>query len=184
MIKILHSADWHLDAPLSLRDPAQGQILREHMMRIPGKIAALCKEHDCDMMLLSGDLFDGSYAADTLRTVQNALEDAAVPVFISPGNHDFIGPDSPWLTERWPANVHIFKHPVVESFTLSELDCCVYGAGYISMDCGALLEDFTAKHTTTHSVAVLHGDPTQVRSPLWRSLFPIWRTGKNSPLVS
>ena len=44
MIKILHSADWHLDAPMLMRDPAQTRFLREALAQIPGKIAALCKK--------------------------------------------------------------------------------------------------------------------------------------------
>jgi len=117
------------------------------------------------MMLLSGDLFDGACGADTVRIVRTALENAGVPVFISPGNHDFVGPDSPWLTESWPENVHIFTHPAMESVDVPHLNCCVYGAGFISMDCGSLLSDFSPTHTEKYAVGVLHGDPTQVNSP-------------------
>lgn len=165
MIKILHSADWHLDAPMLFRDPEQTRLLRSASSQIPQRIATLCREENCDMMLLSGDLFDGPYAADTLRTLQNALEEAAVPVFISPGNHDFVGAESPWLSQLFPGNVHIFTHPVIESVSLEALDCRVYGAGFTSMDCAGLLADFTPKHTERYAVGVLHGDPTQVSSP-------------------
>lgn len=165
MIKILHSADWHLDAPMLFRDPEQTRLLRSAMSQIPQRIATLCREEKCDMMLLSGDLFDGPYAADTLRTLQNALEEAAVPVFISPGNHDFVGVESPWLSQLFPGNVHIFTHPVIESVSLEALDCRVYGAGFTGMDCAGLLADFTPKHTERYAVGVLHGDPTQVSSP-------------------
>ena len=165
MIKILHSADWHLDSPLLFRTPEQTEALRSALGQVPHKVAALCREHQCDLLLLSGDLFDGPYAADTLRTVQNALEEASVPVFISPGNHDYIGADSPWLSEKFPKNVHIFTHPVLESVSLPELDCRVYGAGFTDMNCGGLLADFNPEHTERYAVAVLHGDPTQVNSP-------------------
>ena len=165
MIKILHSADWHLDSPLMLRSPEQAALLQKALQRVPEQVAALCRQHGCDMMLLSGDLFDGPYAADTLQLVRNALEEATVPVFIAPGNHDFIGFDSPWLAESWPGNVHIFTHPMVEAIQLEELDCCVYGAGYTQMDCAGLLADHSPIHTTRYAVGVLHGDPTQRSSP-------------------
>ncbi len=165
MIKILHSADWHLDSPLLFRDPEQAALLRSHMQQIPERITAICKQEQCDMMLLSGDLFDGPYAADTLQAVKNALEQAGVPVFISPGNHDHIGPESPWLSEQWPENVHIFTHPVMESVDLPELDCCVYGAGFTDIDCPGLLADHTPLHEQRYAVGVLHGDPTQISSP-------------------
>ncbi len=165
MIKILHSADWHLDSPLLFRSPEQSRHLRQALSQIPGKIAALCQEHNCDMMLLAGDLFDGAYATDTLQSLRNALEEVSVPVFITPGNHDHIGPDSPWLSEVWPDNVHIFTHPAMESVALPDLDCRVYGAGFTGMDCPGLLADFSPKHTERYAIGILHGDPTQVNSP-------------------
>ena len=86
-------------------------------------------------------------------------------MFISPGNHDFVAPGSPWLTESWPENVHIFTHPAMELVDVKGLDCCVYGAGYTSMDCPGLLQDFSPTHTEKYAVGVLHGDPTQIASP-------------------
>jgi len=164
MIKILHSADWHLDSPLQQRGD-QADKLRNAQQKIPGKLAAICKEKACDLVLLSGDLFDGAYAADTCRTVKQALEQMEVPVFITPGNHDYIGQDSPWLQESWPENVHIFTHPVIESVALPQLNCRIYGAGYISMDCPGLLEGFSAEQEEAYAIGILHADPTQVSSP-------------------
>ena len=86
MIKILHSGDWHLDAPLQGRTAAQAEILRRELLKIPGKIAEVCREEGCDLVLLSGDLFDGAYTPNTYRTVYDALEKMGVPVFIS-GHH-------------------------------------------------------------------------------------------------
>lgn len=165
MIKILHSADWHLDSPLLFRTPEQSRYLREAMLQIPALIVSICKENNCDMMLLSGDLFDTAYTMGSLNVLRNALQDADVPVFISPGNHDYVGAESPWLTERWPENVHIFTRPVMESVAIESLDCRVYGAGFTGIDCPGLLKDFTVSQTERYAVAVLHGDPTQVKSP-------------------
>ena len=116
-------------------------------------------------MLLSGDLFDGPWTQESYRALYRALEDAAVPVFISPGNHDFLSGGSPYLTEKWPENVHIFTRPEIESVVLPELDCRIYGAGYRSMDCQPLLENFQVRGEERYHIAVLHGDPTQVTSP-------------------
>ena len=116
------------------------------------------------MMLLAGDLFDGAYATDTLRELKRALQEAAVPVFITPGNHDYIGEESPWLSEVWPENVHIFTHPALESVYLEELDCRVYGAGFTSMDCAGLLGDLNADLSQKYTVGILHGDPTAASS--------------------
>lgn len=160
MIKILHSADWHMDSPL-LADTS----LRRSLLEIPGKIARLCKAHGCDILFLAGDLFDGPYSADSLQALKSALQEVSVPVFITPGNHDFVGASSPWLTEIWPENVHVFTRPAVESVTLDRLNCRVYGAAFTSMDCPGLLEGFTANEEETYALGIFHGDPTQVNSP-------------------
>ena len=97
--------------------------------------------------------------------LRQTLERLEIPVFIAPGNHDYIGPDSPWLSVAWPKNVHIFTHPVMESVMLPELDCCVYGAGFTSIDCPGLLENFASTQAARYALGVLHGDPTQINSP-------------------
>lgn len=164
-MKILHSADWHLDAPFSGRTAEQARYLKAALLRVPGMLAELCRRENCDLVLLSGDLFDGSWSRDGYQALYAALEEMAVPVFISPGNHDFITHESPYLMEKWPENVHIFTRPEMESVALAELDCRVYGAGYRSMDCDALLEGFKAEGEEKFHLAVLHGDPTQAGSP-------------------
>lgn len=162
MIKILHSGDWHLDSPMQGRTAEQTGVLRAELAKIPGKLADLCKEENCDLVLLSGDLFDGTYTRDSYRTVYDALQRMAVPVFISPGNHDFISPESPYEKELWPENVHIFKKQQIEWVDVPALSLRVYGAGFQGMDCPGLLEGFQAEG---NAVGVFHGDPTQLHSP-------------------
>lgn len=164
-MKILHSADLHLDTPFTGRSETQAKHLRQALLSVPEKLAALCRREGCDLMLLSGDLFDGPWTQESLRALCHALEEAEVPVFISPGNHDFCVPDSPYLTEKWPDNVHIFTNPFIESVTLPSLDCRIYGAGFRSMDCESLLNDFRLEGAQKHHIAVLHGDPTMANSP-------------------
>lgn len=155
-MKILHSADWHLDAPL------QGyEELKEALLSVPARVAELCHKEGCDLVLLSGDLFDGAYTQKSYRAVFDALSEVKVPVFISPGNHDFITPESPYIREIWPENVHIFKNPAMEKVALPGVT--VWGAGYTSMDCPALLNGFTADGEGLQ-IGVLHGDATP-RSP-------------------
>ena len=163
-MKILHSADWHLCSPLQGRSEVQTQLLRKNLLQIPGKVAALCRAEGCDMMLLAGDLFDGPFDADTFRILCDALEEAAVPVFITPGNHDFADMRSPWLTQKFPENVHIFTRPVIEAVDVPSLNCRVYGAGFTAMDCPALLDNFCADADKL-AIGILHGDPTVAASP-------------------
>lgn len=163
-LKLLHSADWHLGSPLRSLEPELRERLRQAQRRLPGEVAKLVREHHCDLVLLSGDLLEGNPGKEWIRLLSDAFRDMAVPVMISPGNHDFCCPGSPWLEEVWPENVHIFTGSL-ESVVIPELDCRVYGAGYSSMDCPPLLEGFRAEGDERHCVAVLHGDPLVKNSP-------------------
>ena len=165
MIKILHSADWHLDSPLVGFSDRQRESLRRNLLALPGKIAQICKTENCDLVLLAGDLFDGNPTQDSISAVKNALQEMAVPVFITPGNHDFSGAASPYLTQIWPENVHIFTQPVMESVVLPALSCKIYGAGYTAMDCPGLLDGFTAQGDEKYHIGILHADPAAADSP-------------------
>lgn len=161
MIKILHTADWHLGAPMQ----GHGEELRQALSAVPGQILEVLKQENCDLVLVSGDVFDGAYTPHTYQTVYDTLKAMEVPVFITPGNHDFCSPDSPWNKELWPENVHIFRSQSVESKALPELDCRIYGAGFGAMDSPSLLEGFCARQTEKYAIGIFHGDTTQVNSP-------------------
>ncbi len=163
-MKILHSADWHLDAPMSGKSEEQARFLRQELSKIPEKIANIAKQENCDLILLAGDLFDGAYTQDSYKKVYEALKNVEIPVFITPGNHDFCQPSSPYVAEAWPDNVHIFKHPVMEAVQLPALECTVYGAGYEAMDCPALLDNFQAEGNSKWKIGILHGDATSTSS--------------------
>lgn len=164
-MKLLHTADWHLDSPFQGFSPEQAACLRSAARSLPEQAAALCRREHCDLLLLSGDVFDGPPAKATVRLVKEALESASVPVCIAPGNHDFVTASGPWLTEPWPENVHIFTEPVITSVSFPELDCRVYGAGYRSMDCPPLLQGFHASCAEKYPIGILHADPTAGASP-------------------
>lgn len=163
-LKILHSADWHLDSPFSGYSRERQDFLRREQRGLPEKIAALCKAETCDLMLLSGDIFDGKASRESQELLKTALEDCAVPVLIAPGNHDHWGPGSPWLEKCWPENVTVFTD-TLDSVAIPGLDCRVWGAGYRSMDCPALLEGFRAGGRERYQLAVLHADPLSSHSP-------------------
>ena len=57
-LKLLHSADWHLGTPFRSLPEAQRERLHRLQLELPGRIAALCRREQCDLVLLAGDLFD------------------------------------------------------------------------------------------------------------------------------
>lgn len=165
MIKILHSADWHLDAPMRSLPEEQAKWLRRLRLQLPRRISQLCRSEGCDLMLLSGDLFDGPYTPESVDAVRRALADAEVPVFIAPGNHDYFWEKSPWARESWPENVVIFQNDKLESQVLEGLSCRVYGGAFTGPESEGLLGGFRAEGSERYAVAVLHGDPTSADSP-------------------
>ncbi len=164
-MKILHAADLHLDTPFTGRPEADVRYLKKALLAMPEKIVRLCKQQGCDLLLLAGDLFDGPASRESIDALKAALTEADIPVFISPGNHDFCSPDSPYMREVWPENVHIFTKSDITSAVVPNLDCRIYGAGFESMDCPALLENFRAEGNERYHIGLLHGDPMQKTSP-------------------
>lgn len=164
-MKILHSADWHLDAPMTGYSEEQTARLRRELRKIPDKVVTLCRAEGCDLLILAGDLFDGPHTRESLTAVRTALASAGVPVIITPGNHDFCAQTSPYLTEDWPGNVHIFTESNITALSLPELDCRIYGAGYQSMDCPGLLKNFRAEGSERWHIGVLHGEANTPSSP-------------------
>lgn len=162
-LKILHSADWHLDSAFQGFSDARRDYLKRELLQVPEKIADLCRKENCDLVLLAGDLFDGPCTRESVDVLYRALERCGVPVVIAPGNHDYLSPSSPWLAERWPPNAHIFLGEL-GSITLPELGCRIYGAGYRSMDCPGLLEGFCAMGEEKYQIGLLHADPMQIHS--------------------
>ena len=165
MITVLHTADWHIDAPLRNFTEPQRRELRNAMLNLPGQIADLCLREDCDLCLLSGDIFDGPWTREGYEAVYRALKRMEIPVFIAPGNHDPYREDSIWVRESWPENVYLFRSPELTSYTIEELDCRVYGAAFTAAEAPALLEGFQAQCTERHALLLLHGDPTNPNSP-------------------
>ena len=166
MIKFLHAADLHLDAPFAALSPEQAAERRREQRAFLTELAEAANTHDCDLVLLAGDLFDSAGASDeTLLALQRTLSAIRAPVFISPGNHDCLLPGSAYLTEVWPENVHIFKTDEIEAVELPEKNLRVYGAGFTARFEKPLLEGFHAKSDGMTNLMVVHGNPTQAASP-------------------
>ena len=162
-LKLLHTADWHLDSPFSSLPGALRERLRQAQRKIPSLMGEICRREECGLALLAGDIFDGVPSRETVEALKRELARWEIPVCISPGNHDFYGLDSPWR-ESWPENVYIFTGKM-EYRDFPQLDCRVYGGGYRSMDCPPLLEHFRAQGQARWCLGLLHGDGLNPNSP-------------------
>ncbi|HMO36338.1 MAG TPA: exonuclease subunit SbcD [Gemmatales bacterium] len=89
MMKLLHTADWHLCDRL-------GRIDRtEDLRRRVEKVAQLCQEHAVDVLLMAGDLFSEQASIDQMTDSLNHIRTVFEPFFRNrgtilavTGNHD------------------------------------------------------------------------------------------------
>ncbi len=144
VFKIVHTADLHLGSYFSSTPEIAANRKLEQLDTLR-EIVAMCSEHSALALFISGDLFD-SLRCDRqlLADVQGILGECPVRVFITPGNHDPATPDSPYVTEEWPENVHIFKGGI-ECVEVREGDvsACIWGLGFRhSIEAESLLTRF------------------------------------------
>ena len=166
MIKILHAADLHLDSPFSGLSPEQAALRRKEQRQLPARLAELARIYGCDLFLLAGDIFDGeSVSPETVEALQAAFAACPCPVFLAPGNHDPLSAASPYRTECWPENIHLFVSRQISSAELPDLRCRVFGAGFETAYESGLLSGFSAPQDGWTNIMVLHGDAANAASP-------------------
>lgn len=159
MIKFLHAADFHLDAPFASLDREAAVQRRREQRQAVGRLVDACNEAACDLMLLAGDLLDSDGAwQETIDCLVEQFGRCKAQIFISPGNHDRFLPGSPYDTVQWPENVHIFTENRLDAVTLPELGCVVWGAAFTAMDCPPLLEGFSVTDAEMTNLMVVHGE--------------------------
>lgn len=117
-LKILHAADLHLDSPFEGLGAAKAARRREEQRRLLYRIAQLAETEQVDLVLLAGDLLDSdSTYAETGEALAEALGSISAPVFISPGNHDFYSPRSPYAHVRFPEMCTFSKAPPLSALS-------------------------------------------------------------------
>lgn len=170
MIRMMHAADLHLDSPFAALAPEQAAQRREEQRDMLRRLAEECASRSCDLLLLSGDLFDSDRVfRETAELLREILQGLRAKVFIAPGNHDPFSPLSPYATLSWPENVHIFRSRSIEAVRLEEPAVYVYGAAFMEPRETALMNGFLADADEIPKVMVLHGvlgDETSVYNPI------------------
>ena len=127
-MKIIHTADNHLDMPLSSLPLEKATARKRERLSAFTKIIDHTIAVNADMLLISGDLFDSSNPSDALLSYcASEFEKLGnTPVFLSLGNHDY-----GIKRDVFPGNVHIFPNTLT-AFTSQGAFCfvfkyCLYG---------------------------------------------------------
>ena len=159
-IQILHAADFHLDAPFASLNAEQAAERRGEQRELLARLAELARSRGADLVLLSGDLFDGGELyAETGQALVRTLGQTGCPVFIAPGNHDFYSARSPYARLAWPDNVHLFRRAGLTPVELEGKACTVWGAAFTAPAReDSPLAGFAAPADGRLHLGVLHGD--------------------------
>jgi DNA repair exonuclease SbcCD nuclease subunit len=121
-MKLLHFADLHLDTQFAWA-PAELAAKRRLALRDTlENILALAKSESVDALLCGGDLYEQErFSPDTAEFLRQSFAGIApMPVYISPGNHDYFGPKSLYATVDWSPNVHLFTEDRLTAVELGE----------------------------------------------------------------
>ncbi len=158
MVKILHSADFHLDSAFSALSESRARQRRQECRELAARMVELANENGVELLLLCGDLFDGERLyAQTTEELAQALSRFRGEVIIAPGNHDPYTHHSPYAREKWPENVHIFTQDRLEKLEFPQYGCVVYGAAFTAAEAGELQLPSLADDERT-VLLVLHGE--------------------------
>ena len=83
MLKLIHSADFHLDAPFSSLPPDLARQRRAEQRTLLTRLSQLVQTENADLVLLSGDLLDSSQTyQETVQALSRTLAEIHVPVFM------------------------------------------------------------------------------------------------------
>ena len=114
MLRVLHTADWHLGRRHGALPPAARHELGRARYEAVERLLALATRMEVDAILCAGDLFDEPEPDPVVtEPLAGALRLQRIPIVLLPGNHDPLGgPKSPWHPDHpfrraLPTSVHV-----------------------------------------------------------------------------
>ena len=134
-MKFIHTADIHLDSPLSglaAYKDAPVDLLRNVTREAFTRLVDLAIEEAVDFMVIAGDLYDGTWkdynTGHFFCREMGRLNQAGIPVYLLFGNHDADSEMTKKLT--LPSNVHQFESRKPSTFRIDALKVALHGRSY------------------------------------------------------
>lgn len=129
-MKFIHIADVHLGVT-----PDEGKAWSKKREREIwdsfAEVIAVAKREQPDFLFITGDLFHAQPLKKELREVNALFEEIpGTKVLLVVGNHDYLRPQSQYLTYSWAKNVYIFRREEAECLAFPEDGVAVYGLSY------------------------------------------------------
>src|SRR5215470_5672169 len=159
-MKLVVFSDLHLDAAFAWAGAGSQAVRsrREALRSTLRRILDLAWAERADALLCAGDLYEHErYTPDTAAFLR-ACFDKAYPlrIFISPGNHDYYGPDSIYNTIAWSPNVRVFSGSRLEPVTLDH-GLTLWGAAHTTpAGTAGFLDEFRVDRGGVN-IALFHG---------------------------
>lgn len=130
MLSILHLADLHLGAAYSFLSSEKAQIVRESQFLALKQAVDYANEQNVNAILIAGDLFDNpTPQSEIVHRTFSILSKSKCCVLISPGNHDYLCAQSPYLTAKRPDCVYVFSSATLTPFPIGDIGV-VWGAAF------------------------------------------------------
>ena len=137
VLKILHTADWHLGLRFPAFDAEDARKLERARLDAVERVLLEAEHHGVDAVLCAGDLFDGPHPSrdwtQALAKLLARFSWSDRPVFLLPGNHDPLLAGSPYepgseFRRALPDFVHVvdrddFEHPLGDGAVLYAAPC-------------------------------------------------------------
>lgn len=157
-MKLALFADLHLDASFRWATPTLARRRRQDLRQTLKRIMDRSLDAEVDAILCAGDLFEQEYVTpDTQDFLRDTFRRAEpTPVYIAPGNHDWISPRSPYVRMEWSSNVHVFEEDRLKPVELSEGLLLWGGAHRAPANTDDFLASFEVKDRGVN-LALFHG---------------------------
>jgi DNA repair protein SbcD/Mre11 len=160
-IRILHTADLHLDSPLrslAMKDARLEAKVRTASRSVLENIVRYCIDENVLALLIAGDLYDGqersAKTAAYLVTQMERLRAAGIKVFYIKGNHDAENPIAGEIA--LPDNVHVFDGRGGK-VKLGDEDIYIHGVSFREKHApDSLLPKYSNVEPSAINIAMMH----------------------------
>lgn len=133
MVKILHTADLHLDSPFTILDYEKAKERKIELRNTFVKLVKYALDNGVNIVIISGDLFDMEYVTSgTISFICDVCSSAPdIKFVITPGNHDFYCNGGAYDNE-FPSNMYIFRNTRIDKISFDDLETDIYGFAFTS----------------------------------------------------
>jgi len=133
-LRLIHTSDVHLESD-TFGSGARGDELRDRVRQAFSGVIELANQHQADLLLIVGDLFDSSrIGEEPLRFAMAQIARAQMPVVMVPGNHDAHDERSIYAAmpaEVLPRNLHLILEPDGRAIDFPDLAARVWGRALV-----------------------------------------------------